>query len=175
MVVANRHSLKNRSGVPRSLNLAADGYGTAEIRQATGKAKPVIRRWQERFRDERAAAFWRDETRPSRIAPLGPEGPTRWSPALTLAEAPPAASHWADSATAKAVGISVSSVQRIWCAHGFQPHRVRQFSCPPIRSSRPSCTKSSASMSTCPITPLSCRSARRERSRSSTAPSQTCP
>jgi hypothetical protein len=74
MVVANRHSLKNRSGVPRSLNLAADGYGTAEIRQATGKAKPVIRRWQECFRDERAAALWRDETRPSRIAPLGPEG-----------------------------------------------------------------------------------------------------
>jgi hypothetical protein len=28
---------------------------------------------------------------------------------------------------AKAVGISVSSVQRIWRAHGLQPHRVRQF------------------------------------------------
>ena len=28
---------------------------------------------------------------------------------------------------AKAVGISASSVQRIWRAHGLQPHRVRQF------------------------------------------------
>jgi hypothetical protein len=28
---------------------------------------------------------------------------------------------------AKALGISVSSVQRIWRAHGLQPHRVRQF------------------------------------------------
>ena len=28
---------------------------------------------------------------------------------------------------AKAAGISVSSVQRIWRAHGLQPHRVRQF------------------------------------------------
>src|SRR5215467_7340645 len=28
---------------------------------------------------------------------------------------------------AAAVGISVSSVQRIWRAHGLQPHRVRQF------------------------------------------------
>jgi hypothetical protein len=27
----------------------------------------------------------------------------------------------------KAVGISVSSVQRIWRAHGLQPHRARQF------------------------------------------------
>ncbi len=28
---------------------------------------------------------------------------------------------------AKAAGVSVSSVQRIWRAHGLQPHRVRQF------------------------------------------------
>jgi hypothetical protein len=28
---------------------------------------------------------------------------------------------------AQVAGISVSSVQRIWRAHGLQPHRVRQF------------------------------------------------
>ena len=28
---------------------------------------------------------------------------------------------------AKAVGISISSVQRIWQAHGLHPHRVRRF------------------------------------------------
>ena len=28
---------------------------------------------------------------------------------------------------AKAVGISASSVQRIWRTHGLQPHRVHQF------------------------------------------------
>ncbi len=28
---------------------------------------------------------------------------------------------------AGAAGVSVSSVQRIWRAHGLQPHRVRQF------------------------------------------------
>ena len=28
---------------------------------------------------------------------------------------------------AKAAGISVSSVQRIWRAHGLAPHRVRHF------------------------------------------------
>ena len=31
--------------------------------QATGKAKTVIWRWQERFRDEGAASLWRDKTR----------------------------------------------------------------------------------------------------------------
>jgi hypothetical protein len=47
--------------------------------------------------------------------------------ALTLAGPPAAASHWSGSAMATAAGISVSSVQRIWRAHGLQPHRVRQF------------------------------------------------
>ena len=28
---------------------------------------------------------------------------------------------------ARAAGVSISSVQRIWRAHGLQPHRVRQF------------------------------------------------
>ena len=29
--------------------------------------------------------------------------------------------------TRRAAGVSISSVQRIWRAHGLQPHRVRQF------------------------------------------------
>ncbi len=28
---------------------------------------------------------------------------------------------------AEVTGVSVSSVQRIWRKHGFQPHRIRQF------------------------------------------------
>src|SRR5579864_3546700 len=94
--------------------------------RATGKAKTVIWRWQERFRDEGAAGLWRDKTRPSRIPPLSPEVAERVV-AMTLAGPPPAASHWTGSAMAKAAGISVSSVQRIWRAHGLRPHLVRQF------------------------------------------------
>lgn len=35
--------------------------------------------------------------------------------------------HWTSAAMAKTVGISPSSVLRIWRSHGLQPHRVRQF------------------------------------------------
>ena len=35
--------------------------------------------------------------------------------------------HWTAGLAAQQLGISVSSVQRIWRAHGLQPHRVRQF------------------------------------------------
>jgi hypothetical protein len=43
-------------------------------------------------------------------------------------EAPPGEiAHWTGVAMAGAAGVSVSSVQRIWRAHGLQPHRIRQF------------------------------------------------
>src|SRR5450432_4672364 len=60
------------------------------------------------------------------MPPLSPEVAKRVV-ALTLAGRPPAASHWSGSAMAKAARISISSVQRIWHAHGLQPHRVQQF------------------------------------------------
>ena len=125
-VVANRNSPQKRVWRAKIVLLTASGHGTAEIMQATGKAKTVIWRWQERFREAGAAGLWRDKTRPSRIPRLSPEVAKRVV-ALTLAGPPPAASHWTSAAMAKATGISVSSVQRIWRAHGLQPHRVRQF------------------------------------------------
>ena len=125
-VVANRNSPQKHVWRAKIVLLTADGRGTAEIMQATGKAKTVIWRWQERFRGEGAAGLWRDKTRRSRIPPLSPEAAKRVV-ALTLAGPPQAASHWTGSAMAEAAGISVSSVQRIWRAHGLQPHRVRQF------------------------------------------------
>ncbi len=68
----------------------------------------------------------RDKTRPSRILPLGADVAERVV-ALTLTAPHAEATHWTGAMMAKAVGISVSSVQRIWRAHGLQPHRVRQF------------------------------------------------
>ena len=125
-VVANRNSPQKHVWRAKIVLLTADAHGTAEIMRATGKAKTVIWRWQERFRDDGAAGLWRDKTRPSRIPPLGPEVAERVV-ALTLAGPPPTASHWTGSAMAKAAGISVSSVQRIWRAHGLRPHLVRRF------------------------------------------------
>ncbi|HEX3412735.1 MAG TPA: IS630 family transposase, partial [Stellaceae bacterium] len=125
-VVANRNSPQKHVWRASIVLLTADGRGTAEIMDVTSKAKTVIWRWQERFREEGAVGLWRDKTRPSRIPPLDPAVAERVV-AMTLAGPPPAASHWTGSAMAKAAGISVSSVQRIWRAHGLRPHLVRQF------------------------------------------------
>jgi transposase len=45
----------------------------------------------------------------------------------TLESAPSNATHWSSRGMAKASGISVSSVQRIWRAFGLQPHRSETF------------------------------------------------
>jgi len=68
----------------------------------------------------------RDKTRPSRIPPLGAAVAERVV-ALTLTGPPAEVTHWTAAMMAKATNISVSSVQRIWRAHGLEPHRVRQF------------------------------------------------
>jgi transposase len=106
--------------------LTVDGLGTVEIMRRTGKSKTCVWRWQERFMTAGVDGLLRDKTRPSRVPPLAPQIAERVI-ALTQGEPPGEATHWTGAAMATAAGISVSSVQRIWRAHGLQPHRVRQF------------------------------------------------
>ena len=104
----------------------ADGAGTNEIMRRTCKSKTCVWRWQERFLEEGFEGLLRDKTRPSRIKPLDGEAAERVV-ALTLGDPPGETTHWTGVLMAKASGLSVSSVQRIWRGHGLQPHRVRQF------------------------------------------------
>ncbi|RVO22852.1 helix-turn-helix domain-containing protein, partial [Sinorhizobium meliloti] len=106
--------------------LSADGVGTVEIMRRTGKSKTCVWRWQELFAAEGCDGLLRDKTRPSRIAPLGPEISERVV-ALTLADPPGETTHWTADMMAAAAGISASAVRRIWKAHGLQPHRWRAF------------------------------------------------
>ncbi len=106
--------------------LTADGCGTAEIMRCTGTSKTAVWRWQERFMTEGVEGLLRDKTRPSRIPPLTAAVEQALSPAhwpirrARRRTGPPP--QWP-----RRIGISVSSVQRIWRRHGLRPHRVRQF------------------------------------------------
>src|ERR1700730_18961541 len=106
--------------------LSADGVGTNEIMRRTGKSRACVCRWQERFMEAGYDSLLHDKTRPSRIPPLG-SGITERVVTLTQTAPPTEATHWTSAMMAKVVGISESSVQRIWRAHGLQPHRVKQF------------------------------------------------
>src|SRR3970040_1499079 len=50
-----------------------DGLGTMAIKRRTGKSKPCVWRWQERFVAEGVDGLLRDKTRPSRKPPLSAE------------------------------------------------------------------------------------------------------
>ena len=47
--------------------------------------------------------------------------------ALTLGEPPGETTHWTGRVMAKIARVSLTSVQRIWRAHGLAPHRIRTF------------------------------------------------
>jgi hypothetical protein len=68
----------------------------------------------------------KDATRLSRRKPLAPEK-IKQVVHMTLHETPPNATQWSLRSMAAAAGLSRSSVQRIWQAHGLKPHLVKTF------------------------------------------------
>ena len=106
--------------------LSGEGLGTNEIMRRTKKAKTSVWRWQERFMEEGVEGLLRDKTRPSRIAPLGPQVAARVV-AMTRERPPGEVTHWTGAMMGEACGISASAVRRIWRAHGLQPHKIKLF------------------------------------------------
>jgi hypothetical protein len=133
---ASRDNLRQAKAAPSSpqkhvwrariILLSADGVGTMAIARQAGVAKPTVWRWRERFLAEGIAGLVREKSRPLGIAPLPAEIVDQ---VVTLTGEPPPgeATHWTVRAMAKAVGVSRASVQRIWRAHGLQPHRWKTF------------------------------------------------
>lgn len=126
-LVADRNTPQKHVWRSRIVLLTADGFGTVEIMRRTAKSKTAVWRWQERFMHEGVDGLLRDKTRPSRIPALRKSVVERVVTQTTTRKPPGAVTHWTAPAMAALIGISVSSVLRIWRAHGLQPHRWRQF------------------------------------------------
>ena len=125
-IVADRNSPQKHVWRARIILATAQGCGTAEIMRRAEVAKPCVWRWQERFMREGVAGLVRDKTRKLGLPPLPPTVVDRVV-ALTFGDPPGETTHWTGRAMAAASGVSLRSVQRIWAAHGLQPHRVRRF------------------------------------------------
>jgi transposase len=133
-IIADRNSRQKHVERARIVLLTAAGVGTLAIMRQVGCAKATVWRWQERFMAEGVAGLLRDKTRPPGRTPLAAAVVDRMVE-LTMREPPGEATHWTGRAMAKAAGISLRSVQRIWAAHGLQPHRIKAFK-PSIAPSR---------------------------------------
>ncbi len=125
-VVDNRNSSQKHVWRARIVIASSDGMGTAGIMRTAMVSKTAVWRWQARFMDEGVDGLLRDKTRPARVPKLADEVAERIV-ALTLGEPPGETTHWTGRAMAKLVGVSLTSVQRIWKSHGLAPHRIRTF------------------------------------------------
>ena len=104
----------------------ADGHGTVEIMRRANASKPTVWRWQARYLKEGVDGLKRDKTLPSRVPPLPRKARLTVVP-KTVQESPRNATHWTRRLMPEAVGISPSSMGRIWGETGLRPHLTKSF------------------------------------------------
>jgi transposase len=103
----------------------AEGGQNKDVAARLSLDSATVGKWRWRFAQHRVDGL-RDEPRSG--APRTIDD-TRIEAVIvtTLESVPKDATHWSSRGMAKASGLSVSSVQRIWRAFGLQPHRMETF------------------------------------------------
>ncbi len=110
----------------KALLLATEGGSNGRIAATVDVSRPTVLAWRDRFGEEGVDSVF--EMREGRGRK--PTISARRVKAIvhaTLHRTPPGATPWSCRTMAKAQGVSRSTVQRIWDAHGLQPHRVETF------------------------------------------------
>jgi len=106
--------------------MAADGLSNTSIAKELVVSRPTVILWRKRFVEGGPEALTRVAPGRGRKKSIK----TKTIKALvekTLHSHPRNATHWSTRTMAKEMGVSHSTVHRIWDIHGLQPHRVRSF------------------------------------------------
>src|SRR5262249_34076709 len=109
----------------RVVLLLADHMTGTEVARRTGYTVVQISRLRRRFAEEGLAGL-EDKPRSGR-PPVIASRKLAQVVALTLKPPGSGLSHWSSREMAQRVGVSHSTVHRIWQAHDLQPHRVETF------------------------------------------------
>ncbi len=102
---------------------AADGLDNEAIAAQVGVGRVQVGRWRTRFAKGRLAAIQQDLPRGGRPVKVDAAEIVR----LTTQTLPAAATQWSTRTMAAQVGVSDTTVLRVWRQHGLKPHRVRGF------------------------------------------------
>src|ERR1700729_2866267 len=124
--LASRRSTAQALALRARIVLAcADGEQSKVVAARLAIDPDTVGKWRRRFAEHRLEGLW-DEPRSG--TPRTIED-TRIEAVIvrTLETRPPDATHWSSRGMARACGLSVSTVQRIWRAFGLQPHRLETF------------------------------------------------
>lgn len=103
----------------------ADGEQSKVVATRLAVDPDTVGKWRRRFAEHRLEALW-DEPRSGMSRTVED---TRIEAVIvpSLETKPPDATHWSSRGMARASGLSVSTVQRIWRTFGLQPHRLETF------------------------------------------------
>ena len=172
-LVRDRNTAQKVVWRARIVLLAADGLRAGAIAAATGKSQLTVRRWRRRFLSKGVAGLLKDASRPPRRKPLT-AGQIAEVVRLTLHTKPPNATHWSVRSMASVAGLSHSSIQRIWSAHGLKPHLTKTFKLSRDPNFAAKVQEVVVSTSTRRTRRLCCRLTRKARFRRWTALSRAC-
>ena len=125
-IVVDRNRPQKHVQRARIVLLSADRLPVLAVARQTDASRPAVWRWQQRFAERGIDGLLRDKTRKPGKKPL-PAATVAKILALPCGKPPRQATHWTGRMVAKAVGVSLRAVQRIWEANRLQPHRVRTF------------------------------------------------
>ena len=95
------------------------------LAEALGVHRVTVGAWRKRFAARRLAGLT-DDPRTGAPRRIGDADVER-AITTTLEQAPPEATRWSTRGLARAVGMSRSTVGRIWRAFGLQPHRSETY------------------------------------------------
>ncbi len=124
--MADRNQQQKHVERVRVVLASAGGLPVQRVAASVGVSRPMVWRWQQRFAETGVDGLLRDRTRKPGKPPIAAEKVAQVV-AMTCTKPPGEATHWTGRAMAKAAGLSLRTVQRIWEAHKLQPHRVRTF------------------------------------------------
>ncbi len=110
----------------RIVLMSAVGHGVMAIMREVGVSKTTVWRWQEYFVEASVGGLIRGRTKPPGKKPISAAIKLKIVE-KTVKERPAAATHWSVRTMAKEMGVSHTSVQRIWAEHGLKPHQVKSF------------------------------------------------
>lgn len=110
----------------RIVLMTADGSGVMAIMREVGVSKTTVWRWQDYFADAGVAGLVQGRSKPPGRKPIADYIKLNVIE-KTVKERPANATHWSVRTMAAEIGISHTSVQRIWNEHGLKPHLARTF------------------------------------------------
>jgi transposase len=105
---------------------AADGRSNNSLAKELGVTRPTVLLWRQRFDQAGLDGLLKDAPRPGRKKKIAPKKVEAIVNA-TLQTTPRDATQWSCRTMARSQGVSSATIQRIWDAHGLQPHRVGTF------------------------------------------------